>query len=364
MELKPGYKQTDVGVIPEEWEVRKLGTLLEQARTARYGIVQPGKFEPNGCLMLRSQDYSKGWADPNDMHRVNSQIESQYQNARIHRGDLIMTIVGAGIGQVVIAPAWLDGAILSRSTARIAVNEDHASRAFVKASLESPVGKRQILDCQKEGAQPVVSCQDLIKFFVPYPPCLEQRAIAEALNDVGGLLASLDRLIAKKRGLKQAAMQQLLTGQIRLPRFSREWGVKRLGDHVTFLRNGVNSRAELQPDGPLKYLHYGDVHASKDVFVSPDTLPCLPVEKATSLDRLQDGDLIFADASEDKVGVSKSVEVRGLGTTNLVSGLHTIAARFDKAVLADGFKSYLQYCPLFAAQLRRLAAGTQGCSTL
>ena len=64
------------------------------------------------------------------------------------------------------------------------------------------------------------------------PPLPEQRAIAEALSDVDALLGGLDRLIAKKRDLKQAAMQQLLTGQTRLPGFHGEWEVKRLGDVV------------------------------------------------------------------------------------------------------------------------------------
>ena len=61
----------------------------------------------------------------------------------------------------------------------------------------------------------------------------EQRAIAEALSDVDALLGGLDRLIAKKRDLKQAAMQQLLTGQTRLPGFHGEWEVKRLGELPT-----------------------------------------------------------------------------------------------------------------------------------
>jgi type I restriction enzyme S subunit len=239
MEVKPGYKQTEVGVIPEEWDVRRLTNLLEHPRSVRYGIVQPGKFDPRGCLMLRSQDYSKGWAGPDEMHRVTSQLENQYRNARIQRDDLVMTVVGAGIGQVVIAPAWLDGAILSRSTARIAVDESQASRAFVKASLESPVGKRQIFDCQKEGAQPVVSCQDLAKFFIPYPSPTEQGAIAEALSDVDALLGALDWLIVKKRDLKQAAMQQLLTGQTRLPGFHGEWVIKTLGRLIKEIGDGA-----------------------------------------------------------------------------------------------------------------------------
>ena len=135
--------------------------------------------------------------------------------------------------------------------------------------------------------------------------------------------------------------------------------MKRLGKYVTFLQNGANSRAELLPDGRVKYLHYGDVHASKDVYISTVSLPYLPAAKATSLDRLKDGDLIFVDASEDITGVSKSVEVRDVGNDEFVSGQHTIAARFDKKVLADGFRGYLQFCPPFVNHLRRLAAGTK-----
>lgn len=230
MEVRPGYKQTEVGVIPEAWECCRLADLLDKSRHIRYGIVQPGKFDTAGCFMLRSQDYSKGWAGPDNMHKVNRTLENQYRNARIHHNDLVITIVGAGIGQVVTVPAWLDGAILSRSTARIAIDDEKAARAFVSALLEGPVGKRQIQDCQKEGAQPVVSCVDLAKFFVPLPPIPEQRAIATALSDVDALLVALELLIAKKRDLKQATMQELLTGRTRLPDFHGEWEVKPLGD--------------------------------------------------------------------------------------------------------------------------------------
>jgi len=194
---------------------------------------------------------------------------------------------------------------------------------------------------------------------LPCPRLTEQRAIAAALSDVDTLLDGLDRLITKKRDLRQTAMQQLLTGRSRLPRFRGEWQVERLGEHVEFLRHGVNARAELVAEGRVKYLHYGDVHASEGVYLSPASLPCLPDAKATALDRLQDGDLVLADASEDVAGVSKSVEITNVGDMEVVPGLHTIAARFDQAVLADGFKGYLQFCPPFSSRLRRLAAGTK-----
>ena len=195
------------------------------------------------------------------------------------------------------------------------------------------------------------------------PEYSEQLAIVSILSDIDAEIAALESQNKKMQYLKQAVMQQLLTGKTRLPGFCGKWKISRLSKYVTFLRNGANSRAELLPEGRVKYLHYGDVHASKDVYISTVSLPYLPTAKAKSLDRLQDGDLIFVDASEDIVGVSKSVEVRDVGNDEFVSGLHTIAARFDKKVLADGFKGYLQFCPPFVNKLRRLAAGTKVYST-
>lgn len=190
---------------------------------------------------------------------------------------------------------------------------------------------------------------------------VEQSAIATALSDVDALLAAQDALITKKRAIKQGAMQELLTGKRRLPGFDGEWEVRRLGKHLEFLSNGANSRAELTNDGRVRYLHYGDIHGANGVFLDPATtaMPFLPEEKATRLDRLRNGDLIFADASEDIDGVGRSVEIKDADGLEVVSGMHTIAVRFDKAILADGFKAYLQEIPAFHRHLRQLASGTK-----
>ena len=81
-------------------------------------------------------------------------------------------------------------------------------------------------------------------FVIPLPPRDEQNTIATALSDVDALLGALDRLIAKKRDLKQAAMQQLLTGQTRLPGFSGEWEVKRLGELADIRSGGTPSTTD------------------------------------------------------------------------------------------------------------------------
>ena len=88
------------------------------------------------------------------------------------------------------------------------------------------------------------------------PPPVEQRAIAQALSDVDGLLAALERLIDKKRAIKRAAMQQLLTGKTRLPGFSGEWETKRLGRVLT-VKHGRSQRGVGSPDGKYPILASG-----------------------------------------------------------------------------------------------------------
>lgn len=147
----------------------------------------------------------------------------------------------------------------------------------------------------------------------------------------------------------------------RLPRFTGEWENVVLGDHVVFLKTGSNSRAQLTEDGPVKYLHYGDIHTSDQVRLDcrVASMPRLSNDRAQRLDPLEKGDLVFVDASEDLDGIGKSVEITDVPDAGVVAGLHTIAARFDKSILADGFKTYLQFCPDVRDHLRRLAAGTK-----
>ncbi len=335
MDVKPGYEETEVGIIPDGWRVEHLGEIANIKTGSRNNEdkIEDGEYP----FFVRSEVVERINSYSHDCEAILIPGEGRigsifhYINGRfdVHQRVYAITRFRSD----------LDARYLHRFLSRSF--GPWAMQNTVKATVDS------------------LRLPTFQSFRVALPPLSEQRAIAAALSDVDALLGGLDRLIAKKRDLKQAAMQQLLTGQTRLPGFHGEWEVKRLGDHVTFLRNGVNSRAELTQDGPVKYLHYGDVHACEGTSLAPQSLPSLSSEKATTLDRLDDGDLIFADASEDLIGVSKSVEIRDVGSAQLVSGLHTIAARFDKKSLADGFKAYLQFCPPFASHLRRLAAGTK-----
>ena len=235
-----GYTRTNIGVIPEEWMLERLSSLVDPQRGIRYGIVQPGKEDPDGRFMVRGQDYAEGWADPSTIFRVGAQTEERYRNARVRTGDLLITIVGASTGRVAVVPEWLDQANITQTTARIAIDPCRADSSFCMHMLQSRVGASQTANYIKGGAQPGLNCCDLAKFLIPLPPTgKEQRAIAEALSDVDGLIGALEALIAKKRAIQQAAMQQLLTGKTRLPGFTEKWETKQLGDIADLHRQNV-----------------------------------------------------------------------------------------------------------------------------
>jgi type I restriction enzyme S subunit len=123
---------------------------------------------------------------------------------------------------------------------------------------------------------PGVNRNDLHELVVQVPPIAEQRAIAAALSDVDALLAKLDQLIAKKRDLKQAAMQQLLTGQTRLPGFEGEWKTARL-DEVGVWRGGMTPSMKNQSywaGGTVPWISSGDV---KDVQLKETGLYVTPL---------------------------------------------------------------------------------------
>lgn len=124
------------------------------------------------------------------------------------------------------------------------------------------------------------------------PPEAEQRAVATALNDVDALLGSLERLIAKKRDLKQASMQQLLTGQTRLPGFHGDWEVKRLGDCLVSRPDyGINAAAVPFSDKLPSYIRITDI--SEQGRFCPD--PRVSVQAAGAAQYyLQKGDVVFA----------------------------------------------------------------------
>jgi len=344
--------------VPTDWDIHRLSKNWDVIDCKHI----TAEFVSSGIPIVSIREVQARFVDVTEAKQTTDAFYAQLiEGGREPQpGDLILSR-NATVGEVAQVADWHPPFAMGQDVCLLRKRSPGQSSEYLQSVFKSDIIARQLERLMVGSTFRRVNVQQVKALVVPFPPVAEQRAIAEALSDVDGLLGALGALIAKKRAINKAAMQQLLTGKTRLPGFSGEWSRVVLGNHVTFLKTGTNSRADLQNEGPIRYLHYGDIHTSDQVRLQPQVtaMPRLPEEHARKLDHLRNGDLILVDASEDIEGVGKSVEIVGAPGICVVAGLHTIAARFDSSILSDGFKAYLQFCPAFRDKLRRLAAGTK-----
>lgn len=324
----------------------------------------PGSFVPMGRPFVNAGHLRSRSVSFNNMDYITEEAFERLGNGKFKVGDILFCLRGSLGKFAIVGPSVLEGAIAS-SLVIIRPKPQFLSSEFLGIFLNSDLCSAEIKKWAGGAAQPNLGAGDLSRFELPLPSLEEQKKITDAISSTEALITSLERLIGKKQAIKQGMMQQLLTGKTRLPGFKEDWTEFVLGDHVVYINVVALSRAELDSSSALRYLHYGDIHTSKDVRIDAAEIdmPRVAASKVRNAGRLQVGDLVFADASEDSLGVGKSVEVVSVPLEGLVPGLHTIAARFDKSFLADGFKAYLQFIPEFRESLLRLAAGTKVLST-
>ena len=357
MEVREGYKQTEMGVIPEDWKAMPLGALAT--------------FLSGGTPSRSNEDYWMGdipWISAKSLRcfyiyrsKSNVTIEAVAAGSKFAPiGSTLLLVRGSALHKEI-----LSGLV----TAKICFNQD------VKALVPSPkinpkyltfVTRGKANDLLKlvssAGNTAGVLDTNLLKaFLIPFPPAkAEQEAIAEALSDADALIESLEQLIAKKRQIKQGAMQELLTGKNRLPGFSGEWEIKTFGEIFFYLSTATNSRSDLEQEGQTFYIHYGDIHTKFHGHldfkkVSP---PKIFRSKCTNAALIKNGDWIMADASEDYAGVGKTIEISGLHDEDeAVAGLHTFLLREKVPTYAPGFKGHLGGLKSLHEQYLRVATG-------
>ena len=221
--------------MPEDWGVLPLSDLSDFITSGSRGWA--AYYADRGALFVRSQNIRDGRLDFADRQFVNAPLGAEGNRTRLKQGDLLITITGNSVGNVALVDEELGEAYISQHVGLVRLSSPLQGSYICRFLAPGSAGNYQIFASQSGQSKPGLSLKNLQDFLVALPPVAEQRAIATALSDVDALLARIDQLIAKKRDLKQAAMHQLLTGQTRLPEFSGEWAVKRLGD-VVEIRKG------------------------------------------------------------------------------------------------------------------------------
>ncbi len=258
MEVRAGYKQTEVGVIPDDWVVTTIGD--QSQVVGRIGfrgytvndIVDEGK----GAIAINPSNIQNGKIVFDNCTYISWFKYEESPEIKIELDDILLVKTGSTVGKTAIVTSLPEKATLNP---QVAVLKKHkVSSAYLGYMLGFPIVQNQITQGVVGGAIPTLSQNLVATFRFPLPSSrTEQEAIATALSDVDTLLAAQDKLIAKKRDIKQAAMQQLLTGKQRLPGFSGEWEVKRLGDVAAIAKGMQLHSSESIETGRFAYLNGG-----------------------------------------------------------------------------------------------------------
>jgi type I restriction enzyme, S subunit len=362
MEVKPRYKQTEVGRIPEDWEVKPLHELAEKIMV---GIASAAThaYRDRGVVMFRNQNIKPGYLDDSDVLFIAEDYEEQYRNKRLRARDLLTARTGYP-GTTSIVPQQYEGS-QSFTTLITRPRPSVVDAEYLCFFINSEAGQRYFEQNQIGGGQKNVNAGSLKHLPIPLPPTTnEQISIASALSDADALIESVEQLLAKKRQVKHGAMQELLTGKRRLPAFSGEWEVKALGQLFNVSGGLSASRDQLGTEGYC-YLHYGDIHTSPKSFIDVSSefadIPKLAVAltKVSPNSLLKDGDIVFVDASEDDEGTSKHLVVINPDNVPFISGLHTIVAKSRGEELHHLYRRYCFQTAATRSQFRFYAVGTK-----
>lgn len=287
MELKEGYKQTEIGVIPEDWEV----VLIENIAEIKTGDKNTQDKNPSGRypFFVRSQS----------VERIDSY--SFDCEAVLTAGD------GVGTGKVF---HYINGKFDVHQRVYIINNFSEKILGYFFFLYFSTHFYNRIMQMTAKSSVDSVRRDMIAEMPIALPPQVsEQLAISTALSDVDALLSSLDALITKKRDIKKGAMQELLTGKKRLPGFSGEWVEKRLDAIGTFIKGRGISRSEAH-SGPIPCIRYGEIYTHHSDIIR-NFYSFISREVAQNTVRLQSGDILFTCSGETKEDIGKSVAFTG-----------------------------------------------------
>jgi type I restriction enzyme S subunit len=191
-----------------------------------------------------------------------------------------------------------------------------------------------------------ITNKDIISYNIAIPNDAEQQCIASALSSIDNLLSSLDKLIAKKRDIKQGAMQQLLTGKTRINGFTEPWGKYYVKDLGIFMKGHGISKAQAQ-SGDIPAVRYGELYTVHNNYIKTFQ-SCISQEVANEAVILQKGDILFACSGETKEEIGKCAAY--IDDFKAYAGGDIIILRTDNAKYSALFLGFILNAPSVARQ--------------
>jgi type I restriction enzyme S subunit len=266
--IPEGYKQTEIGIIPNDWDNMPLRSALKES--PKYGINAAAvPLQGNLPVYIRITDISEdGYFKSSERVGVNSPFSNLY---KLKTGDIVLARTGASVGKSYLYRESDGELVYAGFLIKVSPNTEMLNPEFLFQYLKTEQYWAWVIVNSMRSGQPGVNGNEFASFLIPLPYIEEQTAIANALSDVDALLTELENLIAKKQAIKTATMQQLLTGKTRLPQFAthtegekkgqtkgtkpselgeipEDWDAKAFGQ-VMCIRHGKDQKAVQVNDG-------------------------------------------------------------------------------------------------------------------
>ena len=339
------YKHTELGLLPEDWEVAKLGDIGYFLKGN--GISKSQANSGNLCAVRYGELYT---LHHNYIKTYNSHISKEVAlfATKIQRGDILFACSGETKEEIGKCAAFVDEveAYAGGDILILRTDQEKCSDIFLGFLLNMPTAANQKAAKGQGDAVVHISKAALENLSIPLPPIEEQRRIASALTSIDNLIDSLDRLIAKKRDIKQGAMQQLLSGKKRLKGFTEPWVEKKLGDIGYFLKGSGISKSQAN-SGTLCAVRYGELYTLHHNYIKTYNSH-ISKDVAQFATKIQKGDILFACSGETKEEIGKCAAF--VDDVEAYAGGDILILRTDQEQCSDIFLGFLLNMPIAANQ--------------
>lgn len=315
-------------------------------------------YVTNGIPIINGEAIQHGFINGNNLNYLPNQFLVEYSEYALKEGDIVLGLnrpITNGKLKIAIIPAKYNDSLLYQRAGKILFVSEidkyfsyiYLSNEILRFTLKEAVGSDQ----------PFISTTKLGKWNIHIPKSNQE------IEKIGVFFKTLDEVIAQSeaevRNLEQqkkAAMQKIFSQEIRFKREDRtsypEWNGKSFSNTFSQLNNNTFSRDMLSENGTVCNIHYGDVLVKFGEVCNIQTtdIPKVNADIDTSkFDELQDGDIILADTAEDEI-VGKATEIYCIGTSKVISGLHTMACRPNEKY-APKYLGYYINSPTYHNQL-------------
>lgn len=272
MEIKKGYKMTDVGVIPEDWEVKSIGEVLSICNGMDYKHLNIGNYPVYGTggLIAKVDDY-------------------------LFEGESVCI----GRKGTIDAPIYLNEKFWTVDTLFYTMNFVGVLPKFIYYLFN----KIDWLSLNEASGVPSLSKDNIKLQLIQIPNLSEQQAIADALTKVDNLITSLTKVIEKKKLIKKGAMQKLLSGEMRLDGFEGEWERKQIGK-IGITYSGITGKNKSDfGHGTAKYITF--LNVLNNPIINTKELELVDISSNENQNKAIKGDLFFNVSSEtpEEVGI-------------------------------------------------------------